>query len=187
MFEKIRKRDGNIVEFDTSKIATAINKAGKAAGEFGEMEAKKLTMRVLDLAYELSLGPLPDVEGIQDIVEKVLFDTAFFKSAKAYILYREQHAQIRAIAAKASVELVDCYLNKLDWKISENSNMSYSLQGLNNYISSDITSKYWLNRIYPPEIRHAHETGELMMPQSMASLLDYIGAITTFFRAKSAT
>ncbi|MGD8948985.1 MAG: ATP cone domain-containing protein, partial [Desulfobacterales bacterium] len=153
MFENIRKRDGNVVEFDSSKITAVIAKAGKATGEFGEMEAKKLTARVLDLAHELSLGPQPDVEGVQDIVERVLFDTAFFKPAKAYILYREQHAQIRAIAAKASVELVDNYLKILDWKISENSNMSYSLQGLNNYISSDITSKYWLNRIYPPEIR----------------------------------
>jgi ribonucleoside-triphosphate reductase len=62
------------------------------------VEAKKLTVRVLDLAHELSLGSIPDAEGIQDIVERVLFDTAFFKSAKAYILFREQHAQIRAIA-----------------------------------------------------------------------------------------
>jgi anaerobic ribonucleoside-triphosphate reductase len=161
MFQNIRKRDGRIVEFDSSKITTAIAKAGKATGEFGIVEAKKLTMRILNLAHELSLGPLSDVEGVQDIVERVLFDTAFFKSAKAYILYREQHAQIRAIAAKASVDLVDSYLKELDWKICENSNMSYSLQGLNNYISSDITSKYWLNRIYPPEIRHAHDTGEI--------------------------
>jgi ribonucleoside-triphosphate reductase len=101
------------------------------------------------------------VEGIQDSVEKVLFDTAYFNTAKAYILYREQHAQIRAIAAIASANLVDSYLNKLDWKVNENSNMAYSLQGLNNYISSDITSKYWLNRIYPPEIRKAHENGEI--------------------------
>jgi ribonucleoside-triphosphate reductase len=159
MFKKIRKRDGITVEFDSSKITAAIVKAGKATGEFGDTEAKKLTERVLDLAYELDLGPLPDVEGIQDAVERVLFDTAFFQSAKAYILYGEQHAQIRAITTKASVDLVDSYLKKLDWKICENSNMSYSLQGLNNYISSNITSKYWLNRIYPPEIRKAHETG----------------------------
>ena len=160
MFSRIRKRDGSIVEFDSSKITKAITKAGKATGEFGKTEAKKLTHRVLDLAYELDLGSLPDVEGIQDVVERVLFDTPFFKTAKAYILYREQHAQIREIAARASVDLVDSYLQKLDWKISENSNMSYSLQGLNNYLSSDITSKYWLNRIYPPEIRNAHEMGE---------------------------
>ncbi|MGD2127265.1 MAG: ribonucleoside triphosphate reductase, partial [Desulfobacteraceae bacterium] len=78
-----------------------------------------------------------------------------------YILYREQHAQIRAIVARASVDLVENYIQKLDWKINENSNMSYSLQGLNNYISSDVTSEYWLNRIYPPEIRDAHRKGDL--------------------------
>jgi ribonucleoside-triphosphate reductase len=100
------------------------------------------------------------VEEIQDIVERVLLDSPFYKTAKAYILYREQHAQIRAIVASASVDLVENYIQKLDWKINENSNMCYSLQGLNNYISSDITSEYWLNRIYPPEIRDAHKKGD---------------------------
>jgi len=160
MFKKIKKRDGSIVEFDPLKITSAIAKAGNATGEFGESEAEKLTRRVLNLAHELSLGLIPEVEGIQDIVEQVLFDSPFFKTTKAYILYRKQHAQIRSIAAKTSVDLVDSYIQKLDWKISENSNMSYSLQGLNNYISSDITSKYWLHQIYPPEIRHAHESGD---------------------------
>ena len=99
------------------------------------------------------------MEEIQDIVEKVLINSPFHKSAKAYILYRQQHAQLRAIAIKASLDLVENYIQHLDWKINENSNMTYSLQGLNNYISSDITSEYWLNRIYPPEIRHAHKSG----------------------------
>ena len=156
VFEQIKKRDGRIVEFDSSKITGAIAKAGKASGEFGEREARKLTMRVLTLAHELRLGSMPDVEEVQDIVERVLLDSPFYKTAKAYILYREQHAQIRNIATKASVDLVEHYIQKLDWKIKENSNMSYSLQGLNNYISSDITSEYWLNQIYPPEIRDAH-------------------------------
>jgi len=160
MFENIEKRDGRIVEFDSSKITSAIAKAGKATGEFGEREARKLTLKVLTLAHELRLSPLPEVEEIQDIVERVLLDSPFYKTAKAYILYREQHAQIRAIATKASVDLVENYIQKLDWKIRENSNMRYSLQGLNNYISSDVTSEYWLNRIYPPEIREAHKNGD---------------------------
>ena len=160
MFEQIKKRDGRIVEFDSSKITGAVAKAGKASGEFGEREARKLTMRVLTLAHELRLGSLPDVEEIQDIVERVLLDSPFYKTAKAYILYREQHAQIRNIATKASVDLVEHYIQKLDWKIKENSNMAYSLQGLNNYISSDVTSEYWLNRIYPPEIRNGHKSGD---------------------------
>ena len=160
MFEQIKKRDGRIVEFDSSKITAAIAKAGKATGEFAERDARKLTLRVLTLAHELRLGPIPEVEEIQDIVERVLLDSPFYKTAKAYILYREQHAQLRAIAAKANVDLVENYLQKMDWKIQENSNMCYSLQGLNNYISSDITSEYWLNRIYPPEIRQAHKEGD---------------------------
>ncbi|MGD9320275.1 MAG: ribonucleoside triphosphate reductase [Desulfobacteraceae bacterium] len=160
MFEGIRKRGGQIVEFDSPKITSAIAKAGKATGEFGEREARKLTLRVLTLAHELRLDSVPEVEEIQDIVERVLLDSPFYKTAKAYILYREQHAQIRSIAAKASVDLVENYLQGLDWKIKENSNMCYSLQGLNNYISSDITSEYWLNRIYPPGIRDGHRSGD---------------------------
>ncbi len=161
MFENIKKRDGRIVEFDSSKITAAIYKAGKATGEFGEREAKKLTLRVLTLAHEIRLGQLPDVEEIQDIVERVLLDSPYYKTAKAYILYREQHAQIRKISTKASIDLVDHYVQKLDWKIKENSNMCYSLQGLNNYISSDVTTEYWLNSIYPPEIRDAHINGDI--------------------------
>ena len=161
MFESIQKRDGRVVEFDSSKITSAIARAGKATEEFEEREARKLTLKVLTLARELNFDPNPEVEEIQDIVERVLLDSPFHKTAKAYILYREQHAHIRKIAAKASADLVDSYLQGLDWRIKENSNMCYSLQGLNNYISSDITSEYWLNRIYPPEIRDAHNGGDL--------------------------
>ena len=161
MFEKIKKRDGRVVEFDSTKITAAIFKAGKATGEFEEKEAKKLTLRALTLAHELRLGSLPEVEEIQDIVERVLLDSPFYKTAKAYIIYREQHAQIRNLVTKANVNLVEHYIQQLDWKIKENSNMCYSLQGLNNYISSDVTSEYWLNRVYPPEIRSAHKNGDL--------------------------
>ena len=161
MFEKIKKRDNRVVEFDSSKITAAIAKAGNASGEFEEREARKLTLRALTLAHELRLGPVPEVEEIQDIVERVLLDSPYYKTAKAYIIYREQHAQIRNIATRAHIDLVEHYIRKLDWKVKENSNMSYSLQGLNNYISSDITSEYWLNRIYPPEIRDAHKRGDL--------------------------
>jgi anaerobic ribonucleoside-triphosphate reductase len=161
VFEQIKKRDGRIVEFDSSKITAAIAKAGQATGEFSERESRKLTLRVLTLAHELRLGALPEVEEIQDIVEHVLLDSPYHTTAKAYIIYREQHAQIRSITTKANLELVDHYIRRLDWKIKENSNMCYSLQGLNNYISSDVTSEYWLNKIYPPEIRRAHKNGDL--------------------------
>ena len=160
MFSSIVKRDGRVVEFNPSKITDAIAKAGKATGEFGYETAKRLTIRVLDLAYRLIGDRNPTVEEIQDIVEEVLLNSTFKKTAKAYILYREQHAQIRKLKNKADVELVDNYLDKLDWEVKENSNMSYSLQGLNNYVSSAITKTYWLNKIYPREIREAHLNGD---------------------------
>ncbi|HSO67086.1 MAG TPA: ATP cone domain-containing protein, partial [Desulfatirhabdiaceae bacterium] len=79
MFDQIKKRDGRIVKFDSPKITAAIAKAGKATGEFEEREARKLTLRVLTLAHELRLGQLPDVEEIQDIVERVLLDSPYYK------------------------------------------------------------------------------------------------------------
>ncbi len=161
MFERIKKRDGRCLAFDALKITEAVARAGKATGEFDEREARKLTLRVLTLAHEMGLDSVPEVEEIQDIVERVLLASPFYKTAKAYILYREQHTQIRNIVSKASVDLVERYLRKMDWKVQENSNMSYSLQGLNNYLSADITSEYWLNRIYPPAIRKAHKGGDL--------------------------
>ncbi len=161
VFENIKKRNGSVVAFDSSKITAAIAKAGQATGEFEEREARKLALRALTLAHELRSGPVPEVEEIQDIVERVLLDSPFYKTAKAYIIYREQHAQIRQMATKANVDLVNHYIQKLDWKVNENSNMSYSLQGLNNYISSDVTSEYWLNSIYPPAIRIAHKSGDI--------------------------
>ncbi|MFW5937216.1 MAG: ribonucleoside triphosphate reductase [Desulfosalsimonas sp.] len=161
MFTHIKKRNGRVVQFDASKITAAIAKAGNATGEFDEQMAKKLMLRVLTLAHEVQLTSPPEVEEIQDIVERVLIESPFHKSAKAYILYREQHAQIRNITTRANVELVENYVQKMDWKIRENSNMSFSLQGLNNYISSDVTAEYWLNRIYPPEVRNAHKNGDL--------------------------
>ncbi len=160
MFERIKKRDGRVVEFDSSKITAALTKAGKATGEFGEREARKMTLRVLTLAHEMRFGPEPEVEEIQDVAERVLLDSTYSLTAKAYILYREQHARLREVSNTANLDLVDHYIGKLDWKVRENSNMCYSLQGLNNYISSDVTSEYWLSRIYPPEIRAAHKAGD---------------------------
>jgi len=161
MFEQIKKRDGRIAAFDSSKITSAIEKAGQATGEFNGREARKLTLRVLTLARDLQLGPVPEVEEIQDIVERVLLDSPFYKTAKAYIIYREQHNQIRKIAIRENVDLMESYISQMDWKVKENSNMSYSLQGLNNYISSDITAEYWLNKIYPPAVREAHYAGDI--------------------------
>ncbi len=161
VFAQIRKRDGRIEDFDSAKITAAILKAGRATGEFGEAEARRLTIRVLSLAQAIFEDDLPTVEGVQDIVEEVLLASPFKRTAKAYILYRDQHARIREMVKKADVDLIEQYLRRLDWKVRENSNMSYSLQGLNNYISSEISKTYWLNKIYTPEIREAHTAGDI--------------------------
>jgi ribonucleoside-triphosphate reductase len=160
MVTEIEKRDGTIVPFEASKITNAIAKAGKATGEFDEKVARRLTIRVLDLAQQVIGDKTPAVEEIQDIVEEILLSSTYRKTAKAYILYREQHARIREITNKATVDLVDQYLNKTDWRVNENSNMAFSLQGLNNYVSSEVSKVYWLNEIYSPEIREAHIQGD---------------------------
>ena len=160
MYSQIKKRSGQIVSFNEKKISIAIAKAGKATGEFDSKEASKLTKKVLICAEKIIKDAIPQVEQIQDIVEDVLLHSRYKKTAKAYILYRDQHRLLRDIANSANSGLVEQYLNKSDWQVRENSNMSYSLQGLNNYISSEISKNYWLNKIYPENIRMAHTNGD---------------------------
>jgi len=161
MFDRIRKRNGEVVKFEAQKISNAIYKAGQATGEFDLEIAKKLTLRVLDLAIDMIGDRTPSVEEVQDIVEEVLIASPYKKTAKAYIIYRDQHAKLREITTKANLDLVNQYLTKVDWRVNENSNMSFSLQGLNNYVSSEVTKTYWLNSIYPPEVRQAYINGDL--------------------------
>ncbi len=158
---QIRKRDGRLVPFDVGKIESAILRAGRATGEFAEAVARNLTIRVLSIAPLAWPQEGPSVEQIQDLVEKILLHSTFKRTAKAYILYRDQHRRIREMIQKASVELVDTYLGRQDWEVQENSNMDYSLQGLNNYISSKVSKDYWLNKIYSEEVRQVHHSGAL--------------------------
>lgn len=160
-FQQIRKRNGKVVAFDAGKITEALHKAAAATGEFEAAEARRLTVRVLSLALTVIGSEVPEVEEIQDLVEEVLLASSHKKTAKAYILYREQHALMRRMAQEADVKIIDQYLSHLDWKIEENANMGYSLQGLNHYISSEISKTYWLHAIYPEAVRAAHEAGDL--------------------------
>ena len=160
MHKKIRKRDGRYVKFDASKITNAIAHAGKATGEFNGEVAEKLTIKVLNLAEKLYDNKVMTVEQIQDIVEEIILSSPFRRTARSYIIYREQHARLRDITNKMEIDLVDQYLKKRDWKVNENSNMDYSLQGLNNYISSEVSKVYWLNEIYPGEVKKAQADGD---------------------------
>ena len=155
--DKIVKRDGAIVSFDANKIETAILKAAKVTKEFGEKEAANVTRKVVLMAQEIankkeSNLKAPTVEEVQDAVEVALYSFGYTATAKAYILYREQRKRIRDFASGLNIDMVDDYLSQLDWQVNENSNMSYSIQGLNNYIASNISKNYWLNKIYPKEI-----------------------------------
>ena len=161
MFDRIKKRNGDTVKFEAQKITNAIYKAGLATGEFELEIAKKLTLRVLDLCIDIIEDKIPSVEEVQDIVEEVLIASPYKKTAKAYIIYRDQHSKLREITTKANLDLVNQYLTKEDWRVNENSNMSFSLQGLNNYVSSEVTKTYWLNSIYPPEVRLAYINGDI--------------------------
>lgn len=158
--KKIRKRSGEVVSFDQKKITIAIHKAGQATGEFDLVEAEALTDEVMQQIGKRLSQDLPTVEQVQDLVEETLLASPYRKTAKSYIIYRDQHARMREIANQSNVDAVDQYLKSNDWQVKENSNMTYSLQGLNNYIASKINSTYWLNKVYPREIREAHQSGD---------------------------
>jgi ribonucleoside-triphosphate reductase len=159
----VRKRDGKLEQFDQDRITNAVWKAAKAVGGKDREGARKISDQVLaELKNRFGEDGVPTVEEIQDLVEKMLIENGNARTAKAYILYRKQHQDQRELAALLSdADLVDKYLEIEDWRVRENSNMSYSLQGLNNYLSSTVVAKYWISRIYPPNIADAHFSGDM--------------------------
>jgi len=160
---KVRKRDGRIVDFDFDRIVNAIFKAITATGQGDEVRARKMAEQARKLFIRrFKNGDVPGVEQIQDIIEEVLIMEGLVETAKSYILYREQRRRIReaAVASDEAMDRVDQYLEKMDWEVQENANMAFSLQGLNHYAVSYIVKKYWLNKIYPKEIREANESGD---------------------------
>ena len=164
--DKVLKRDGEIVDFNEAKITNAIKKASNVTGEFDPKTAKMLARQVIQLTEGLVMAKQSNlkaatIEEIQDTVEEVLMSSGYAQTAKSYVLYRDQHAKLREFEKNASENVIDEYLNKLDWKVNENSNMGYSIQGLNNYISSGISKNYWLNKIYPGEIKTAHQNCDI--------------------------
>jgi anaerobic ribonucleoside-triphosphate reductase len=162
MIRKIRKRDGKIADFNPIQITEAIWKAAQAVGGKDYRKSAELTNKVMDLLEkQTKRGQMPTVEQVQDAVEKTLIEEGHAKTAKAYILYRKQHQDIREMGGLLKdIDVVDGYLSMMDWKVKENSNMSYSLQGLNVYATENIISNYWLHKIFPPEIGDAHTNGQ---------------------------
>ena len=160
----VRKRDGRLEPFDPNKIESAVFSAAKAVGGEDVEKSREITRQAISFLEVLYKGDrVPTVENVQDLVEKILIENGHAKTAKAYILYREQHAKLRETKAllRDAVNMVDSYIQQKDWRVKENANMAYSLQGLNNFISTAVSSKYWLDRIYPKEIAERHLEGDI--------------------------
>ncbi|MGC9397865.1 MAG: ribonucleoside triphosphate reductase [Anaerolineae bacterium] len=160
------KRDGSIVAFDRQRIERAVYAAARAVGNGeGHPWAETISWAVTALLEERfgGNGHPPHVEEIQDIVEEVLVKSGKPRIAKAYILYRQRRAEARETEQMLldTAQLVDDYLQRADWRVNENSNMNYSLQGLNFYLASSIAARYWLQKIYPPEVQTAHVEADL--------------------------
>lgn len=162
IISKLVKRSGEVVNFEQEKITKAIYKAALSSKIDDHHLAKKTSDEVMmKINAKFHKNSIPAVEEIQDIVEEVLIENKLIPIAKAYILYREQHRQIRDISsATADEKLMEDYLGRSDWRLKENSNMSFSVQGLNNYIASAISARYWLDKMYPDNIRQAHIKGD---------------------------
>ena len=132
---KIIKRDGRVVPFDREKITFALFRALRATGNPDRHYAAELSAQVVASLETKRAKEAPSVEEIQDVVEKVLFENRAFDAAKTYIIYRFQHGNMReAKEIFANIDLVDDYLHLKDWRVKENANLSYSLQGLNLHI-----------------------------------------------------
>lgn len=160
---KVQKRNGEIVDFDGGKIKDAIFAAAKAVGGNNEVKAAKLTKMSIEIINETYGAGVPSVEDIQDVVEKILIEEGHAKTAKSYILYRKKHEEIREVKNlfMDAEKMIEEYVNLEDWRVNENANMGFSLQGLNNHIVESISKKYWLNKIYRKELGDAHVRGDL--------------------------
>ena len=157
------KRDGSVKDFDITKIANALAKAGKATGEFDDATANRITH--IEVVRHLQKNDLttPTIEQIQDAVENALFDTGYRKTLRAYIVYREQRAKMRD-ARKSLVDVessMNEYLLQQDWRVNANANQGYSLGGLILNVSGKVVANYWLNFVYPPEVGRAHREADI--------------------------
>ncbi len=157
------KRDGSVVAFDLAKIERAIQKAGAATGEYDADIAHVLASHVGRVIAHKWTGRAPGIEAIQDLVEQTLVGAGHFATARAYIVYREQHKRLRE-AKKTLVDVaqsIDEYLEQKDWRVNANANQGYSLGGLILNVSGKVVANYWLDHVYAPEVGRAHRDGDL--------------------------
>ena len=174
--KEIRKRNGHIVGFTRDKITNAIFKAAKAVGGHDRNISEELTDRVVEqLNQQFHERSIPAVEEIQDIVEKILIKSGYAKTAKAYILYREQRERKRD-AQSTFIEVrnaVDEYMEKTDWRVYENSNSDFSFSGLMSHIAGKIIANYALHEMYPKAIADAHRNGAIHIHDLSHAIVAY--------------
>lgn len=175
MIKKIRKRDGRLVSFDRQKIANAIFKSAQDVGGSDIKEAEKLAEKVEILVDEKFRSKIPTVEDMQDAIEKVLIENGHAKVAKNYILYRQQKKDLRETKEFIvdSVNVVEDYIGKEDWRVYENANITYSFPGLQGHSANTIMAFYGLHHIYPKEISKAHLSGCMHIHNLQKSLVGY--------------
>ncbi len=169
MLSRVEKRNGSVAEFDRLKVEEAIFKALVATHESKSRKSlRKLAEVATDYTIELLTenklkGQVPRVEEIQDGVEDVLMKMGEYETAKKYIKYRYEHKRMRETKKTAMdiMGIFDEYIGQSDWTVRENSNMSYSLQGLNNHVIAKATKTFWLHTVYDESIRDSHENGDL--------------------------
>ncbi|MBQ6356027.1 MAG: ribonucleoside triphosphate reductase, partial [Solobacterium sp.] len=161
---KVVKRDESLAEFDVRKISNAVQKAFDACErQYNQTVLDMIALQVTsDFEPKIKDGRIT-VEDIQDSVEKVLSNAGYADVAKAYILYRKQRENIRNIATTTLdyKKLVDSYLKALDWRVKENSTVTYSVGGLILSNSGAITANYWLSEVYDKEIADAHRNADI--------------------------
>ncbi|WP_462390500.1 ribonucleoside triphosphate reductase [Acidovorax sp. Q11] len=156
-------RSGQRVPFDAERIRAALASAGQASGEYGAEEAALLTAQVTKVLIHRFHGEAPTVEQIQDVAEQTLIAANHLATARAYIVYREQHATLRGdkqtlVDVESSINE---YLTRADWRVNANANQGYSLGGLILNVAGKVTANYWLSHVYTPEIGEAHRSGDL--------------------------
>ena len=160
---KVIKRDGSKVLFDISKITKAITKAFKSVDRnYEESQINLLALQVTARFDSKIKNDAITVENIQDCVEQTLMETGFTDVAKSYILYRKNHEKIRTNNTLLDYKkIVDNYIHVNDWRVKENSTVTYSIGGLILSNSGAITANYWLSEVYDEEIANAHRNADI--------------------------